>query len=172
MTIKEAVDNADALKPNAYTEAQKVAWLSELDTSIYWKLVRKVNPNEEFDETGDTTYNTGDIVYFYALPYVCLADGVTESPEDAPASWQEESWDKTPYDTTAVGYDEDAVLLCPVPYDIPLYTHWLCMQISLYNREILYYNNEAALFNAAWTELANHLHRSFTPVSRATHFQL
>lgn len=170
MTIKEAVDTADVLKPNAYSEAQKVAWLSELDTSIYWKLVRKVNPNEEFDETGETTYDTGDIVYFGSLPYVCLADGVTESPEDAPASWEEESW--TGYSTSDPAYDEDTVLLCPVPYDIPLYTHFLSMKISLYNREIGYYNNETMLFNASWRELENHLIRSFPPVARATHFQM
>lgn len=31
MTVKEAIDKIDQLKPNAFSEEEKVAWLSELD---------------------------------------------------------------------------------------------------------------------------------------------
>ena len=168
MTIKDSIGAIDLLKPNAYTEGQKVAWLSELDTSIYWQLVRKVNPNDDYDP--DKTYNTGDTVDFGETPYVCQADGVSESPEDAPDSWAAETW--AGYDSTDNAFDEDTILLAPVPYDIPLYTNWLALKISLFNREIQHYNNESLLFNVAWGNLANHLVRSFRPVAKATHFQL
>lgn len=170
MTIKEAIDRVDLLKPNTHTTAQKALWLSELDTRLYWNLVRKVNVYDEFDETGDTTYDTGDEVTFQNVPNICQADGVTESPLDAPTSWAEETW--TGYDSEDVGYDEDTVLLCPVPYDIPLYTYWLSAQISFWNREINFYNNELSMFNATWQQVANHLFRTFTPVQKAEFFQL
>ena len=75
----------------------------------------------------------------------------------------------TPY---ASDIAASTVLLAPVPYDIPLYIHWLSMQISMYNREMMHYNNEAVLFNMAWQNLANHLNRTFPPVAKATHFSL
>ena len=34
MTVQEAIERADALKPNAYTDDVKYAWLSELDGRI------------------------------------------------------------------------------------------------------------------------------------------
>lgn len=34
MTINEAIAKVDGLCPNAYTEAQKVAWLSEVDGRV------------------------------------------------------------------------------------------------------------------------------------------
>jgi hypothetical protein len=34
MTIREAIDNADELKPNAFSDAAKMRWLSELDGRI------------------------------------------------------------------------------------------------------------------------------------------
>lgn len=35
MTIREAIDRADTLKPNQYTDELKIQWLSELDNRIY-----------------------------------------------------------------------------------------------------------------------------------------
>lgn len=34
MTINDAITRIDALKPNSYTSAEKVAWLSELDHMV------------------------------------------------------------------------------------------------------------------------------------------
>jgi hypothetical protein len=171
MTIAEVTTAINALKPHSYSAAQIIAWLSELDTSVYWQLVRTVNPYDEFeeyDENGDpVVYNTNDIISFDNRPYVCLADGVDENPDDAPTSWAEETWAGYT-DSTA----ETTTLLAPVPYDRPLYIHWLCMQINLYNRELIQYNNEAALYTMAWDALANHLNRTFPPCALATHFGL
>lgn len=39
MTIQEAIDRVDSLKPNKFTADQKIAWLSELDGMIHQELV-------------------------------------------------------------------------------------------------------------------------------------
>ena len=39
MTIREAIDNIDANKPNQYSESDKVTWLSSLDYSIYHDIL-------------------------------------------------------------------------------------------------------------------------------------
>ena len=39
MTIAEALAGIDALKPNSFTAAQKIAWLSELDGMVWQELI-------------------------------------------------------------------------------------------------------------------------------------
>lgn len=39
MTIQTAIDRIDSLKPNKYTDMQKVAWLSDLDGMIFRELL-------------------------------------------------------------------------------------------------------------------------------------
>ena len=39
MKIAEAIAAADALKPNQYTEAQKIAWLSQLDGGVFQEII-------------------------------------------------------------------------------------------------------------------------------------
>lgn len=39
MTIKEALDSIDALKPNTYEEGEKLRWLSTLDARIHRDVV-------------------------------------------------------------------------------------------------------------------------------------
>jgi hypothetical protein len=165
MTIAEAKAAVAALNPHNYTDAEIIAWLSEIDTNIYWRLVRKVNPYDAHDP--DKVYAINDLISHKNTPYKALASGVLENPDDAPASWAEETW--AAYAPNIV---PSTVLLAPVPYDIPLYLHWLSMQISLYNKEMAQYNNEAVLYNIAWQNLADHLNRTFPPVAKATHFSL
>lgn len=40
MTINEAIAMVDKLKPNQYDEAQKIAWLSQLDGKIFLELLK------------------------------------------------------------------------------------------------------------------------------------
>lgn len=39
MTIQEAIDRVDLLKPNSFPFEQKVAWLSDLDGMVYRELI-------------------------------------------------------------------------------------------------------------------------------------
>ena len=165
MTIAEVTAAVTSLKPQGYTAAQIIAWLSELDTKVYWQLVRKVNPYDEHDPEHEYTLN--ELISFDNRPYKALAAGLLENPEDAPASWAEETW--TPYASNIV---DTTTLLAPVPYDAELYIAFLSMKISRYNRDWNSYNIEAQEFNRAWQELANHLNRTFPPCAPATHFTL
>ena len=60
MTIKEAIDLVDRLKPNQYTENLKIKWLSKLDGQIYKEvfLTHEGNSVENFvgyDEASQET---------------------------------------------------------------------------------------------------------------------
>ena len=60
MTIKEAIDLVDKLKPNQYSENLKIKWLSKLDGQIYKEvfLTHEGNPVENFvgyDEASQET---------------------------------------------------------------------------------------------------------------------
>lgn len=59
MTIIEAIDRIDALKPNSYTHDEKVAWLSQLDGIIMKEII---NTHEDADEIEFSGYdeNTDD----------------------------------------------------------------------------------------------------------------
>lgn len=58
MTIAEAIAQCDAMKPNQYSEAQKVAWLSNLDGMIKLEVI--------------DTHEGGDLIEF--TPYGALTD--------------------------------------------------------------------------------------------------
>lgn len=67
--------------------------------------------------------------------------------------------------------EDDTVLLAPLLHD-EVYQHFLIMQIDLYNMEYVKYNNSRALYNTAWTELANWWNRNYRPVKRIAGFNL
>jgi len=53
MTIQEAIDELDALKPNSYTAAQKIKWLSDIDLLAYNEIL---STHEDAPETAFTGY--------------------------------------------------------------------------------------------------------------------
>ena len=55
MTISEAIDRIDAVKPNAYSEGEKKKWLSQLD-SMAWRDVLSTHDFNE-DETPMTSFD-------------------------------------------------------------------------------------------------------------------
>lgn len=67
--------------------------------------------------------------------------------------------------------EDDTVLLAPLLHD-EIYQHFMIMQIDLFNMEYIKYNNSRALYNTAWTELANWWNRNYRPVKRITGFSL
>lgn len=70
MTIQEAIDRIDTLKPNKFPARQKVAWLSDLDGMVYREifLLHEDSPVEEFHGYDqDTSMGTELLV---RVPYV------------------------------------------------------------------------------------------------------
>lgn len=114
MTAGELIAQVDALRPNQYSEAEKLRWLRRLDGQL---LLELLDSHEGGEEAGQT----------------------------------------------AEPYDAGTELLCSAPWDEELYTSYLFCQIDLMNAEIEKYNQSAALFAAAWRQLADHLNRSRRP---------
>ena len=60
MTISEAINRTDAVKPNAYNESRKILWLSELDGMIKSEIIDTHEGSENisfkpYDIDTDTT---------------------------------------------------------------------------------------------------------------------
>ena len=164
MTIQEALSAIDALRPNMFTEAEKLAWLSECDGLIWYDVLgmrqrpavpevpRRPNP---LDEDGR----------WHPYP---------EPPEP-----DEEPW--TGADDSFTGYtsatrtvidpetgeetEEPVTLLVPYPYDRDLYTYYLMMKVDEGNAEFDKYNQSSKLFNNALLTYRNFVNRqrSVTP---------
>lgn len=66
MTIAEAIKRIDTLKPNKYSNREKVMWLSELDGQVYEEVIRQHQ-------------HDGTIVPFEPYVYTEEVDG--EEPE-------------------------------------------------------------------------------------------
>lgn len=74
MTISEAINRTDAVKPNAYNESRKILWLSELDGMIKSEIIDTHEGNENISFTPydiDTDTTTELIVpYPYDVLYL------------------------------------------------------------------------------------------------------
>ncbi len=64
----------------------------------------------------------------------------------------------------SAAYTADTELLAAFPWDEALYTAWLFCQIDLHNGEIGKYNQSLALFQAAWSSLADAVNRARRPL--------
>ena len=60
MTIREAIDICDRQKPNGYTQADKIHWLSQLDRTAYDEVIARHEgaPDEFKGYTEDTDEET------------------------------------------------------------------------------------------------------------------
>lgn len=75
MTLIEAINRVDALKPNAYSQEEKISWLSDLDGMILRDVIKKHEGGDgiTFDGyTSETPLNTELIVKDpYEEMYIC-----------------------------------------------------------------------------------------------------
>lgn len=69
MTIHQAIVRLDALKHNTYTDAEKRAWLSEIDGMIYENILKThiPVPKEPFSGYNDST--PGDTMLLAQAPF-------------------------------------------------------------------------------------------------------
>ena len=119
MTIQEALDLADQLKPNMMSEPVKIKFLSEIEGMIHEEIVLR---------------------------------HVHTAAEEA----------KPFYDSDT---DRGTVLIVPAPYDM-LYVYWLMAQIDHMNLEMEKYNNDRALFENAYQQMADWWNRTRMPLPR------
>lgn len=66
MTIQTAIERIDGLKPNKYTDEQKIAWLSELDGMVFRELLLTHQQPQiiEFEGYSETDLETELLVPF------------------------------------------------------------------------------------------------------------
>lgn len=69
MTIREAIDTADRLKPNAYSEEDKLRWLSELDNIVYTEIIRSHEGGKEAEFDGYKAGTKWETVLLIPEPY-------------------------------------------------------------------------------------------------------
>lgn len=146
MTIKEVLDRVKADRPGEATVAELIKWLSDLDTR--WSM-----------EMIDTHHQKSDA-------YERRVTGLLDSIEAWVTSGEEEEADlPEPF----FGYDEDTdentELLVHSPDD-EMYIYWLYSKIDVRLGEIARYNNDAMLFNAAWSAAARRYNRTHMPKGR------
>jgi hypothetical protein len=69
MTIMEAISRIDILKPNSYTEKEKILWLSTLDGIIKKEIIDKHEGNEKISFEGYTGDTLTETVLLVPPPY-------------------------------------------------------------------------------------------------------
>ena len=64
MTILEAIHRIDVLKPNTYTQAEKIRWLSELDGMVKREIIDTHEGGEKitYNGYGDNTVLTTELL--------------------------------------------------------------------------------------------------------------
>lgn len=154
MTIINAINEADQLKPNMYGMQLKITWLSRLDKRIFEQILLTHEMSDEEMEPylpdGEETEETDPSEAINAL--------------DLP--WPEPDWNEKYRKLVFPEYTEDdseKELLVGQPYD-ELYVHWLCAQIDWNNREYEGYNNENAMFESVYRTFRNAYNRSHMPL--------
>ena len=124
MTPNKAIEIIDRLKPNSYSEEDKLRWINELD-GIVKRLVFQWD--EKYLKEVETRYKS---------------EKITEAE-------YKEIIDKTkPY---VYPEDMDKELLIPAPFD-ECYTLFLETKIDYHNREYGNYNNSAMMFETRFSE--------------------
>lgn len=138
MRLKEAIDRADEMKPNQYSEEIKLRWLQELDYSIYHNFIEKHE----------------DDPYFTEVLYEETEDE-TEEPQQILVNEKGQKYLELPHK------DAEAETLASFPYDT-LYVYYLLAKIDEANGETDLYVNSMALYNNAYnayTKAYNREHR-------------
>lgn len=69
MTIREVIDRVDGLKPNQYSEEEKVKWLSTLDFKIHNEVLKTHESDEEIPDFVPYTVNDMQKTLLVDAPY-------------------------------------------------------------------------------------------------------
>ena len=153
VTIQEALDMADQLKPNMMITPVKLRFLNEIEGKIYQEIILEHEYPEGVVQTETTE---------------------TETPAD---DWREiltcgrRPWkhpDRPEYNRDT---DPGTDLLVPAPYDM-LYVYWLIAQIDHMNMEMDKYNNDRLLFEDAYGNFSDFWTRTHMPIPKARRFSL
>ena len=155
MKIQEAIDRVDILKPNHYTDEDKISWLNRLDGQIWRELV------STHEQRAHEKHHHG------VGPMDFLQDPIGDGNRE-PEEHHHHGGGFRGYDLTT---PRDTELLAEEPYT-DVYIYYLMAQIDLGNAEIAKYNNDKALYNSAYLTYSDYYTRTHKPLSSIKHFRL
>ena len=124
MTPNKAIEIVDRVKPNSYSEEDKLRWIDELDGMVK-RLVFQWD--EKYLKSIETQYKNGQIKEKQYTEFMNKAKQYSY-PEDM---------------------DKDLLITSPFENLYPLY---LEAQIDYHNREYAHYNNSALMFETQYSE--------------------
>ena len=119
MTVIEAIEEADALKPNLFPVANKIRWLSRLDYRVYEEIMKTHVFNDDETDPEFAGYGEGDT---------------------------------------------DETLLVREPW-AEMYVFYLSAMIDFNNLEYDGFNATNAMFEAVWSQFANHYNDTHMPIT-------
>lgn len=170
-TINEVLERVSQVRPDAYPDGAKAAWLLELEGKLYREVIlrHKLTPGTAVQGPAEVCPACGG----RGLD----GDGKPWEPEDGeepvkpvyncrmdysfcPAC----GWTQLPGAVTAWPEEGDLPLLAEAPYD-RLYDLYLMVQLDFYNREYDNYNNSVTAFNGLLDEWRQKYHRDHLPLN-------
>jgi len=193
MLISEAIGLVNSYRPNLYTDADKVKWLSMLDGMVFREIIENhVNMNPKlitytaavdyvgpevpvrqpvFDHALDGAwFDIGGVAY-------CVEEnegGVLKFGESVPVT----AWEpivpisKSGYNILPSEAYEQVELLIPEPYAEDVYINYLESRIDKENAEMAKYNADISLYNQAYQTYSDFFNRNNMPKRRVTHIKL
>lgn len=135
MTANDIISKVDQLKPNEYSTAQKLMWLTQADRQLLVDVILKRGNKIAAAQPQSPT--EGDL---------WLDDTILKRYT---SEWKE----VFPYTTS------EAVLLFD-EYAEEFYQWYLMTQIDLYNAEYMRYNNSSEMLNRAYQDLERRYNRA------------
>lgn len=194
MTISEAIGLVDNYRPNLYTPADKVKWLSMIDGMVYrdviqthlnfnWRLL-PITVSADFEESATIAvygvmldHQLDDSWFFLDKePVHILSNSGNILTLEEPVTVSK--WDKL-MPAAAVGYrglPEEVYgtyeLLIPDPFAEDVYINYLESRVDKENGEIAKYNVDVSLYNQGYAAYTDHYNRNNLPVHRVKHFKL
>ena len=168
MTVLEAINRLDAIKPNSYSQSEKIKWLSTLDGIIKSEIMDTHEHNVELKEnptTGKVDLYAFDImVDSFTVnnngEYVSSNGKVYKSAQAVITAGKAMNHPFNGYTDGALG----KTLIVGAPYD-DIYVKWLEAQIDYANGEYGKYNNTKTMYGNAYDSFARAYHREHKPKS-------
>ena len=157
MTCGDIISKVDKLEPNQYDTTQKLEWLSTLDGKIIDQVIRTHGPikaqppHVSWPDPLVAGYKVWENVPIKKPP-------APPHPDDED---EEKPEPKPPY------HSPNDELLIKDPYGSEIYQHWLQAKIHSENSEIVKYNQQTALFQAAYKEWTDQYNRTHMPLGPA-----
>ena len=171
-SINEVIERVAAVRPDAYEDSTKAAWLIELEGKLYGEVIlrHKLTPGLPYKGPVEACPVGGG----WGLD----EDGKPKEPaegeerEPVPPEYNRAmdfsfcpvcEWTELPKIVEKFPEDGDLPLLVGAPHD-RLYDLYLMAQLDFYNREYDNYNNSVTAFNAALDEWRQSYHRTHLPL--------